>query len=235
MIIFILTILGPLLALVRNQVDFGADYRTASRESVNLAPKPEEINEAVIQVYAARAFSWRGVIASHCWISVKQENAADYTVYQVVGWRQFYNLPVLEIKKDLPDRSWFDQTPKIIFDIRGQKAQDLIAKIDEAAQSYSYKDNYTIWPGPNSNTFIAYIARQVPDFGLALPANAIGKDYISNKQFFAVAPSNSGYQFSLFGLLGITIAKKEGIEVNFLGLVYGIKFVPFQIILPGWF
>ena len=36
------------------------DWRTASREPVGLAPDPERTPEAVVQVYAERAWSWRG-------------------------------------------------------------------------------------------------------------------------------------------------------------------------------
>ncbi|MCZ6585936.1 MAG: DUF3750 domain-containing protein, partial [Gammaproteobacteria bacterium] len=37
-------------------------WRTASRASVGLAPDPATTPEAVVQVYAARAVSWRGYI-----------------------------------------------------------------------------------------------------------------------------------------------------------------------------
>ena len=38
----------------------------------------------------------------------------------------------------------------------------------------------------------------------------------------AHAPSGTGYQVSLLGLLGVTVALDEGVEVNVLGLVIGI-------------
>ena len=37
--------------------------------------------------------------------------------------------------------------------------------------------DYRIWPGPNSNSFTAAILRAVPELGVSLPANAIGRDY----------------------------------------------------------
>jgi hypothetical protein len=234
MILLIITIVGPLFIWLRGDINFKSDYRTANRQSANLAPNPLTTKEAVIQVYAARAFNWRGLLATHCWIATKLANENEYSVYQVVGWLQYRNLPVVSIQKDLPDRNWFDQAPKVILDIRGSKAQELIAQINQAANSYPYNNQYTIWPGPNSNSFIAHIGREVPDLGFVMPSNAIGKDFISKNKFFSRAVSNTGYQISLFGLLGITIAKKEGIEINLLGLVYGIKFAPFKILLPGF-
>jgi hypothetical protein len=234
MILLIITIVGPLFIWLRGDINFKSDYRTANRQSANLAPNPLTTKEAVIQVYAARAFNWRGLLATHCWIATKLANENEYSVYQVVGWLQYRNLPVVSIQKDSPDRNWFDQAPKVILDIRGIKAQELIAQINQAANSYPYSNQYTIWPGPNSNSFIAHIGREVPDLGFVMPSNAIGKDFISKNKFFSRAVSNTGYQISLFGLLGITIAKKEGIEINLLGLVYGIKFAPFKILLPGF-
>ena len=46
-----------------DRVNVAADWRHASRESIGIAPKPETTQEAVVQVYAARAFGWRGALA----------------------------------------------------------------------------------------------------------------------------------------------------------------------------
>lgn len=229
----LLTLVGPLWIIVSGQVDLKADYSTANRESAHIAPDPYSAHEAIIQVYSARAFNWRGIIGSHSWIAVKPKNASAYTVYQVIGWRAYRGLSALAIVEDIPDRNWFNQRPNLILDIRGSRAEDLIPKIDEAAKSYPYVYSYTLWPGPNSNTFPAYIARKIPELGLALPADAIGKDFLPGNNFFVRAPSGTGYQFSLFGVFGLLVAKDEGIEINVLGLVYGIKFSPFRILLPG--
>lgn len=232
-ILLVLTLIGPLWILISGQIDWSADYRTANRKSAQIAPDPNKTSEAIIQAYSARAFNWRGIIATHNWISVKPKNAREYFVYQVIGWRQLMNLPPLVMDADIPDRYWFGQKPTLIFDLRGEKAEKLIPQIMAAAKSYPDANRYELWPGPNSNTFPAYIGRQVPDLGLVLPGDAIGKDYLPGFTFFARAPSGTGYQFSLFGLVGLLIAKKEGIEINFLGLVYGLQFSPFALKLPG--
>ena len=51
-----------------------ADWRSASRDSSLIAPRPETTTEAVVQVYSARAFSWRGIFAVHTWVSLKPEH-----------------------------------------------------------------------------------------------------------------------------------------------------------------
>lgn len=233
--IILLIFIGPMIVVISGQINFKDDYRTASRESAQLAPDPKITKEAVIQAYGARAFNWRGAFGIHCWIAVKPKNADEYIVYQLIGWNIYHGKSMVDIRNDIPDRSWFNQKPKIILDIRGEEAQKLIPQIQKAAEIYPYTKKYTLWPGPNSNSFIAHIGRNVPDLGLTLPAAALGKDFLGENKFFAKTPSATGYQFSLYGLLGIALAKKEGIEINILGLNYGIRFQPFGIIFPGFY
>jgi Protein of unknown function (DUF3750) len=106
---------------------------------------------------------------------------------------------------------------------------ELIKRIDKAAREYPYAREYTLWPGPNSNTFTAHIARAVPELEVDLPATAIGKDYLGGS-IFGAAPSGSGYQVSLGGLLGIAASRVEGLEINVLGLNVGVG--PSGIKLP---
>ena len=102
-----------------------------------------------------------------------------------------------------------------------------------AVAAYPYQDEYRTWPGPNSNTFTAYIGRSVPALKLDQPPTAIGKDYIPGGAPIARASSGTGIQMSLFGLFGIIIALEEGIEINLLGLGFGIDPKSLAIRLPG--
>lgn len=210
-----------------------SDWRTASRQSSHLAPAALHTKEAVIQVYAARAFNWRGQFAVHTWLAVKAKDAEHYTVYQIIGWRAYSNLPVLAMEQDVPDRYWYGQKPTLLTDIRGKRAETLIPQVQMAVKSYPYGQRYRLWPGPNSNTFIAMIGRKVPELRLDLPNTAIGKDYLLPGEFFTRAPSGTGYQFSLYGLVGLIIARDEGIECNILGLDFGLNPWRGEIKLPG--
>ena len=98
----------------------------------------------------------------------------------------------------------------------------IIEKVQAAVAAYPYPDSYRTWPGPNSNTFTAFVAREVPELRLNLPATAIGKDYLADGAPIGVAPSGTGAQISLLGLLGVMAAWDEGIEVNVLGLAFGL-------------
>lgn len=154
------------------------DWRTATRESAGIAPNPTIEQQAVIEIYAANAFSWRGWFAVHTWIATKAESAAEYKVYEVVGWRLNRGLPALrEYQTPTPDRYWYGAKPKKILSIQGDKATQLIPKISDAVGRYPWPNEYTVFPGPNSNTFPAWIGLQVPELGLDMPFRALGSGY----------------------------------------------------------
>ncbi|WP_416307437.1 DUF3750 domain-containing protein [Neptunicella sp. SCSIO 80796] len=153
-------------------------WRTASREPAGIAPNPAKHKDAVIEVYAADAFSWRGWFAVHTWIATKQQDAEDYTVYEVVGWRVKRGLPALhEYHTTTPDRYWYGAKPEKILSIQGDKAATLIPKISAAVSHYPWANEYSVFPGPNSNTFPAWVGQQVPELGLEMPFSAIGSGY----------------------------------------------------------
>jgi len=155
----------------------GGDWRTASREPAGIAPNPATTPEAVIQVYAAPTFGWRGWFAVHTWIATKATGDSDYTVYEVIGWRQRRGLPIVRIERDAPDRYWFGERPRLLADRRGDGVDGLIARVDAAAKSYPWPDTYEAFPGPNSNTFTAWIIKKVPELHAELPFSAIGSGY----------------------------------------------------------
>jgi hypothetical protein len=132
-----------------------------------------------------------------------------------------------------PDNYWFGARPRIVFDRRGAGVDAMIDKIRTAVASYPYPHQYRAWHGPNSNTFTAYIARSVPELGLTLPANAIGKDFLPGGAVFDAAPSGTGFQISLFGIAGLLVAANEGVEFNFLGLTIGFDFKAPALKIPA--
>jgi hypothetical protein len=172
-----------LLVIITAMILFGCsshdDWHNASRESAGIAPDPAVTNEAVLQVYGADAWSWRGWFAIHTWIATKRAGETVYTVYDVIGWRDGYGSQVLGITEDIPDRYWYGEKPRLLKAHQGVGVDELIDAVDKAARAYPWKETYKVFPGPNSNTFTAWIARQVPELELNLPFSAIGSGYAS--------------------------------------------------------
>jgi hypothetical protein len=208
-------------------------WSEARWDSSGLAPDPATTPEPVVQVYAARAWGWKGVFAVHSWITTKRANAPTFERYEVVGWGVRRGAPAVRRNMREIDGRWAGNEPRLLLDRRGPEVEALIDQIEAAIMSYPYPDEYRTWPGPNSNTFVAHIARTVPALGLELPPTAIGKDYLSNGSIVARTPSGTGVQVSLLGLLGLSLGRDEGLEVNLLGLTFGVDPLDVAIKLPG--
>ena len=175
---------GPwlvLLLVLISACNSRGEWYEASRESAGIAPDPALTQEAVLHVYGADAWGWRGWVAIHTWIAAKRQGENFYTIYDVVGWRGNYGaLGVVAIRPDVPDRYWYGARPELLKAHQGEVAEELIEAVDAAARAYPWKDRYEAFPGPNSNTFIAWIAREVPELELDLPLSAIGSGYAEN-------------------------------------------------------
>jgi hypothetical protein len=207
-----------------------SSWRNADWSSTGVLPNPRDEPEARIMVMSGRTGGWKGVFAVHSWIVLKPRNGTNWRRYDVVGWGS----PV-RVNNWAPDGRWFGNQPQVVLDLRGAEAERLIPKIEAAIRTYRYADygDYRIWPGPNSNTFVASVLRAVPEVDTALPANAVGRDF-RPWPYAGLTDSGTGVEASLWGLLGVKIGWVEGVEVNVLGLVAGLDLQNPGVKLPGF-
>lgn len=210
----------------------GDRWWEARRDSSGQAPDPAATPEAVIQVYAARTVGWRGVFGVHSWIVVKPARAAAYLRYEVIGWGVDRGAPAVRIDRAGPDNYWFGSRPEVLVDVRGDGVDDLIERVHEAVARYPYGATYRTWPGPNSNTFIAWVGREVPELRLHLPPTAVGKDYLPHAAPLGLTPAGRGAQLSLLGVAGVLAGLDEGLELNVLGLTFGVDVLAPALKLP---
>jgi hypothetical protein len=145
------------------------------------APDPLLHDEPVIQVYGADVWGFRGNFAIHTWIATKARNASTYQIYQVIGWRLRRGRPVLSVSEGVPDKPWFGSPAILLHERTGADAERLIDKISAAVDSYPYQNEYKMWPGPNSNSFVAWIGLEVPELELDLPVKAIGQSWMESE------------------------------------------------------
>src|SRR5262249_21476919 len=147
-------------------------------------------------------------------------DAAEYTRYDVTG---FGSRPV-RINGYVPDSYWIGNRPEMVAAIGGDVAAAAIPKIEQAIRNYAYggAGDYRMWPGPNSNTFVATVLRAAPELEVAMPPEAIGKDFRADGSLFGLTESATGVEMSLYGLFGLKVGRVEGIEINFFTLVAGL-------------
>lgn len=114
-----------------------------------------------------------------------------------------------------------------VFD--GERARAMIACVRERAPRYPHRHTYTVWPGPNSNTFVEWLLRAC-SIPIDLPGPSIGKDY---RGLFGVSTTSGGTGIQLeTPVAGIKIGATEGIELHILTLTIGIDLWPPAILLP---
>lgn len=199
--------------------DHPRSWREANWSSTRLLPPAASDPQARVLVFAARAGGWKSVFAVHTWVVVKPENAAGYTRYDVMGFGQ----PV-RINMHDPDAYWYGDRPRLVADVRGAPAAAAIPKIEAAVKRYPYATwgSYRVWPGPNSNTFTATLLRAAPELEVAMPSEAVGRDFRVDGAFVGLTGSHTGVELGIYGLLGAKLGWVEGVEVNFMGLVAGL-------------
>ena len=219
-------------ALVQwHEVDWTRSWSNADWSSTGTLPPAAAHPEAMVRIYAARVGRWRGIFAVHSWIVFKEPNAGAYERYDKVGWGR----PIRH-NGYAPDGRWYGNDPEVVFEATGTEAEHLIPKLREAVESYPYAlaGDYHVWPGPNSNTFTAYVVSRVPEMAVALPPTAIGKDFPIDGDWVGLAPSRTGFRVSLDGYAGLTLAWVEGVEINILGAIAGLDIRRPGIKLPGF-
>jgi len=77
------------------------------------------------------------------------------------------------------------------------------------------------------------VLRAVPELGVALPPNAVGRDFRAG--FYAGrTDSGTGVELNLAGFAAVKLGWVEGVEVNLLGLVAGLDLRHPGVKLPGF-
>ena len=223
--LFLLPVLGAAgaLAYQGGPTHWSRWDRSVTSRLADAAANPE----ARVLVMAGRTRGWKGALALHSWIAIKRQNG-EWRRYDVAGWGSPVRL------NWWPPDLWFGEHGAVIVDLKGAEAETLIPRIEAAIKEYRYANygDYRMWPGPNSNTFVATVLRAVPELEATLPPNAIGRDY-RPEPYAGLTDSGTGVEANLFGLLGVKVGWVEGIEFNMLGLVAGLDLRHPALKLPG--
>jgi hypothetical protein len=136
--------------------------------------RPPDTKERIVQLRCAK-IPW--ISAVHCWFAefnIEDNTWHRWEVWQTVGsgrtdWGH--------VRKDLmsPDNDVGDDPSWALAEWRGPEA-DRLSKVLNSPGTYPYPETYRYWPGPNSNTYVAWILKEA-EVKYDLPAGAIGKDY----------------------------------------------------------
>ncbi|OLP53082.1 hypothetical protein BJF92_18815 [Rhizobium rhizosphaerae] len=199
--------------------DRPARWSEADWSSAGILPRAADDPQAAIYVFSAATGGMKGAVASHSWIVVKKPGASRYERYDKVGWGQ-------PIRRNAyaADARWYSNPPELVVARRGPQAEALIAKVEAAIAAYPYATAgaYRLFPGPNSNSFVAHVLRSVPELDAVLPPHAVGRDFLPECRFLAVDADGRDMHMTLYGLLGFSAGQRSGFELHVLGLVAGL-------------
>ena len=217
-------------ALWWTTLDRPGGWRAADWGASGILPAAAALPDAAIHVMAARTGGFKGAVSVHSWLVWKSADATTWSRAEVVGWGH-------PVRRDAyaADARWYSNQPQIIGSVTGPKAAALIPAVEATVDAYPFNHlgSYVIWPGPNSNTFVAHILRENPGIGIALPPNAVGKDYIGPGLQARRDAGGSDLHLSAWGYLGLSIGPRRGIEINVLGQTFGLDLAPPAIKLPA--
>lgn len=206
-------------------------WRAADWTSSGLLPAAGADDRAAIYILGARTGGMKGAFSLHCWVVVKRPGATTYERYDKVGWGN----PVR--RNAYPaDGRWYSNRPFVVHALHGGQAEAALPAVDKAIASYPFakRGDYRIWPGPNSNSFVAHVVRAAPELGAHMPTNAVGRDYAPGIASLSWEADGSTLHGTLGGLLGFAVGFSSGIELQFLGLVAGIDFARPALLVPAY-
>ena len=179
---------------------------------------------------------WFTRFAEHAWVEVRLGDQATR-----IEWNKYLDAIAHTPLRppDLANDERWERGVAVHAEWTGERARELGERILAVAHRFPDATGYRAWPGPNSNTFVAWLAREV-GMGVLLPPTAVGKDYTP---WLAAGLSSTRLGLHVdTALLGAQVGLVEGVELHLLGLTAGIALWPPALELPflpafpgGWF
>jgi Protein of unknown function (DUF3750) len=123
---------------------------------------------------------WIGALAWHYWFVVSDDTGRHrWEVWQTKnagGWC------IGHVHRDLkrPEDGVGGGPSRLAREWDGENAARILAVL-KTVQDYPYCQKYRYWPGPNSNTFVAWVLRQA-GIEHALDPRGLGRNYLTAKQ-----------------------------------------------------
>jgi hypothetical protein len=120
------------------------------------------------------------------------------------------------------------EPPVTVREWRGDEARALLRALDRSSE-YPYRGRYLAWPGPNSNTYPAWVLREA-GVSCDMDPRSLGSNYLGRVGVGRTTTA-TGVQAEC-ALLGVKVGLEDGVELHFLGFVFGLDAWPPAIKTP---
>jgi len=175
---------------------------------------------------------WYGAFAHHTWIDVKRGSEEEWQRVQVGGRGTGVMVSSVEATECRADLWQAERAVHVLGVVEGDAARRIAEQLPRVAAAHDteYSEGYRRWPGPNSNTLVAELAREIPELAFVADPNAIGKDWDG---WFGAGLTNSKTGLRVdTPVVGVALGAREGVELHLLGLTLGVSLWPPGLELP---
>lgn len=178
-------------------------------------------SQTVVALFSGGLGEPMSEIARHPWFAIRHKGETQWSEYQVGGGGIPGDDPSINggYVKPILHGLWVGE--------EGERAAKCVEKVGPKIKD-DIEAHY-FFPGPNSNTFGDRVLRACK-LSASLPSSSVGKDW---RGIFGagITSERTGIQVET-PIVGFKIGLKEGIEVHFIHLSFGIDLWPPAIILP---
>ncbi len=169
---------------------------------------------------------WFTHFAQHSWFDVREGPAGPWRRIEIPTPSSGVQITELAPGEAFEDERW-ERAVRVRAWEYGAGVDRLVVELVAAARAWD-DGGYRTWPGPNSNTFVDAMLREVDGLSGQQHHNAIGKDY-----GWRVGESATGFGVELeTPIAGLQLGLVEGVEVHLFGLTFGVGLQPLALRLP---
>jgi hypothetical protein len=187
-------------------------------------------SRCVVQLWYATLPRLLRPIAVHCWFAVWDTFSQRWQRWEV--WQAENaggeSLGYVHCDRRHPASGVGGGLPQLAVAWDGSAAQSICSVLAKP-QEYPHWNHYRAWPGPNSNTFVAWVLRRA-GLHYRLDPRAIGKDY--GGPYGARGCSRPLSAELETPLLGVKVGVHDGVEVHLLGFTCGLGWWPLELSTP---
>jgi hypothetical protein len=189
-------------------------------------------DQAVVLVGSAALPEPIDGLARHPWVALREPGASHWERWEVMCCDR--DTPLGTVRRTnidpLSDHGGGGGDVRVHGLFTGERAEPMIACVRREGPRYPDRHLYRAWPGPNSNTFVDYIARKCA-IPVDLPSPSIGKDYRGLVLGASSTAGGTGVQLET-PLIGTKLGLTEGVELHLFGMAWGVDLWPPALIVP---
>ncbi len=183
-------------------------------------PRSGRPQDEIVRLYAAPLPFPLGALALHLWFLAFDPKSGECSRWEV--WQEAWIAPGSwgHVYRNLlpPTEGIGGGRPFVLHEWRGQTARRIMDILFRPG-SYPARANYRSWPGPNCNSYAAWVLRQAA-VSIDIDPRAIGKDWPGCFRA-GLSPTLTGIQAET-PLLGLQVGLKEGFELHLFALTFGV-------------